>query len=77
MDLSSIGKWVVLAGLGLAGAGALLWLAGKAGLPLGRLPGDLRIERPGFSFLFPLGTCIVLSILLALILNLILRLLGK
>jgi len=56
----------------LASFGLLFLVADK--LPfLGRLPGDVRVERPGFSFYFPLATCAVLSVVLTVILNLILR----
>lgn len=34
--------------------------------PWGRLPGDILIERPGFTFSFPITTCIVVSMLLSL-----------
>ena len=44
------------------------WLAR---LGLGRLPGDVRIERPGFDFYFPLGSSILVSIVLSLLLILI------
>ena len=44
------------------------WLAR---LGLGRLPGDVRIERPGFGFYFPLGSSILVSIALSLLLTLI------
>ena len=44
MDAASIGKWIVVFGLGLVVAGGLLWLLTKAGLPLGRLPGDIHVE---------------------------------
>ena len=74
MLLSQLGKWIVIAGFGLVALGALLWLAGKAGLPLGRLPGDLRFERENFSVYFPVVTCIILSIILTLLLNVIPRL---
>ena len=74
MLLSQLGKWIVIAGFGLVALGALLWLAGKAGLPLGRLPGDLRFERENFSVYFPVVTCIILSIILTLLLNIIPRL---
>lgn len=74
MLLSQLGKWIVIAGFGLVALGALFWLAGKAGLPLGRLPGDLRFERENFSVYFPVVTCIILSIILTLLLNVIPRL---
>jgi len=77
MDFSTLGKWIVLFGLGLVVVGAILWIAGKSGVPFGSLPGDIRVERPGFSFNFPLVTCIVLSIVLTVILNIVLRLFRK
>ena len=40
-------------------------------LGLGRLPGDIRIQRPGFSIFFPLGTSLLVSIVLSLLLTLI------
>jgi len=53
--------------------GALVMLAGIAWpwiskLPLGRLPGDLIIDRPGFKFFFPISTMIILGIVVSLIL---------
>ena len=41
---------------------------------LGKLPGDLRIERPGFSFRFPLTSCLLVSAVLSLLLQLLARL---
>ena len=57
----------------LIALGFLLLLAGLAWpwlsrLPLGRLPGDIVVDRPGFRFFFPLTTMIVVSIVLSLIL---------
>jgi hypothetical protein len=40
-------------------------------LPFGALPGDIRFQRPGFTFFFPLGTSILLSIVLTLVLVLL------
>ena len=60
-------------GLGITLAGGAVWLVGKTGLPLGRLPGDIRIERGGFSFYFPLATSILVSLGLTLLLNLLAR----
>lgn len=58
-------KWLITLGIVLLVLGlAWPWL-GK--LPLGRLPGDIRFERDGFGFYFPLTTSLVLSILLSLI----------
>jgi Protein of unknown function (DUF2905) len=69
MDFSALGKWIILLGLGLIAVGLLVWLAGKIGIPFGSLPGDIRVERPGFSFRFPLATSIIISIVITLLLN--------
>jgi hypothetical protein len=77
MDLSSLGKGIVVFGLLLVVVGGALWLLGRAGLPLGRLPGDIRIGREGFSCYVPIVTMIVLSIVLTVLLNIIVRLLNR
>ncbi len=60
---------LVLAGAVIAIAGVLLILAERfPGLRLGRLPGDLSVERDGFRLYLPLGTSVVLSIVLTLLL---------
>jgi len=57
----------------LIGAGAvliivgLLWMVGGKFFNLGRLPGDIAIEKGSFKFYFPIVTCIVLSVILSLI----------
>lgn len=62
----SPGKLLVLVGLLLVAAGLFLTFGGK--IPwLGRLPGDIRIDRENFSFYFPLTTCILISLLLSLL----------
>ena len=76
-DATTIGKWIVVIGLGLAALGGLLWLAGRFGLPLGRLPGDINIQNGNFAFYFPCASSIVVSILLTVLLNLALRLLRR
>lgn len=73
-DLAPVGRWLLFAGLGLAAVGALVWAAARLGLPLGRLPGDIRIERPGVRFYFPLGTMVLVSLVLTLLVNLWIRL---
>ncbi len=67
--LVPLGKFVILAGGCLVAVGVVMMLLGRVGGRL--LPGDIVIERPGFSFYFPIGTSIALSILLTLILLLI------
>jgi hypothetical protein len=61
-----MGRWLILFGVLLIVLGVAWPLIAKLGL--GRLPGDLRIEREGFSFYFPLTTSLIVSILLTLLL---------
>ena len=65
--MSDVGKVLMVVGLALVGIGALIWLSGRLNLPLGRLPGDIRIERENFKFYFPLVTCLLISTVLTLI----------
>ncbi len=69
--------WLLLALGGLLLLlGALVLLAGW--LPfLGRLPGDIRIEREGLTFYFPLVTCLLLSLLLTVLASIVLWLWRK
>jgi len=53
-----VGPLLVLVGAVIAAVGALVWL----GVPLGRLPGDLLIERDGFRLYMPITTSIVVSV---------------
>jgi hypothetical protein len=64
-----MGRFLILAGLVIAGVGVLMTL----GMPLGRLPGDFAIKRGNFSFYFPLAT----SILVSLVLTLVMMFFGK
>ncbi len=58
-----MGKAILVAGLVIAGIGLLM----MAGVPFGRLPGDIMIRRGSTSFYFPLATSIVVSIILTLL----------
>ncbi|AEF94102.1 hypothetical protein Desca_1242 [Desulfotomaculum nigrificans CO-1-SRB] len=70
--LASMGKMLIFFGLFMALIGGILLLAGK--LPgIGRLPGDIFVQRGNFTFYFPVVTSILLSILLTVILNVIFR----
>lgn len=72
--MMELGRLLFRIGIGVAVLGGLLWLAGRWQLPLGRLPGDIRVERENFVFYAPLGTSLLLSLLLTLALNLLSRL---
>jgi hypothetical protein len=71
MDVSSIGKAFVVIGLVVVGLGVLLVVGG--GLGLGRLPGDFSFGRGNFKVFFPLATCLLLSIVATIVLNLFRR----
>ena len=70
------GKLTLIAGGVLVLIGGLLWLGSKTGI-IGRLPGDIRIERPGVTCLFPLATSIIISVVLTIVLNIAVRLLRR
>ena len=72
MDLRAIAKLLLFGGLILILAGALLLILAK--LPfIGKLPGDVHIQRRGFSLYLPLATCLLLSILMTIMLRLFLK----
>jgi hypothetical protein len=71
MDLTGVGRVLLLLAVVIAVMGVLLILAGRGILP--RLPGDIAIQRGNTTFYFPLGTSIVLSLVVTVVLNLVLR----
>lgn len=79
MDLQTIGRTLLIVGIGLAVIGGALMLLGR--LPflqsLGNLPGDLRIEGQGFTCFIPIVSMILISVVLTIILNIIIRLLNR
>jgi hypothetical protein len=77
MELSFYGRWLMAIGGLMVLVGGGLYLAGRFGLPLGRLPGDFKIEFENFSFYFPLTTTLLLSIGLSVLINLLGRLLRR
>jgi hypothetical protein len=64
-----MGRLLVLVGLIIAGAGVLVML----GVPFGRLPGDVIIRRGNATFYFPLGTSILVSVILTLLFTILRR----
>ena len=70
--MPEIGKMLVLFGIVTVLLGLALWSGFGAGW-LGRLPGDVRIERGNFGFYFPIVTCVIVSIVLTLLMALFRR----
>jgi hypothetical protein len=70
--MHELGKLLVILGTIILLIGLALW-SGFGGGWLGRLPGDIRIERGNSAFYFPIVTCIIISIALSLILSLFRR----
>jgi len=75
MDMETISRYLMLGGIILFLVGGGVYLAAKFGIPLGRLPGDIRIKVENGSFYFPLTSSILVSVVLTVLLNLIARLL--
>jgi len=62
-----LGRMLIVAGLVLVAAGVIVTLLAKSPIPLGRLPGDIRIQGKHGSFYFPIVTCLLLSILFSVV----------
>ena len=71
--MGDVGRMLVMLGGLLLLLGVVLILAGKANLPLGRLPGDIVLRGKNTTFYFPLMSCIALSVLLSLVLYVVSR----
>jgi len=67
-----IGRVLIITGIVILGLGLLLAFGGRIPL-LGKLPGDILIKKDGFTFYFPVVTFLLLSVILTLLINFILR----
>ncbi|PYY14321.1 MAG: DUF2905 domain-containing protein [Acidobacteria bacterium] len=65
--MGSFGKLLIGVGGLLIVIGLCVLLANRAGIPLGRLPGDINYRSKNAAFFFPITTCIILSIVLSLV----------
>jgi uncharacterized membrane protein YidH (DUF202 family) len=70
--MTELGKFLVIIGIVLVIVGFIFW-SGLTPKWLGRLPGDIRIEREHSAFYFPIVTCIIISIVLSLLLSIFRR----
>ena len=65
--MQEIGKFVVILGVFLVVVGVILWRFPGLFAWVGKLPGDIAVQKGNFSFYFPVVTCIVVSIVLTLL----------
>ena len=81
MQLDQVGRTIMFVGLGIAALGGLIWLSSKVPFlnKLGSLPGDIRFTSPDGSFgcYVPLVSMILVSVVLTILLNLVVRLINK
>jgi hypothetical protein len=75
--MENIARFLVIGGIILILIGGGVYLAAKFGIPLGRLPGDIRIEGENGSFYFPVTSSILVSVVLTIVINLIMRFFRK
>ena len=75
--MENFARYLMIGGIVLFLIGGGAYLASRFGIPLGRLPGDIRIEGENGSFYFPLTTSILVSVLLTILLNIISRFMQK
>ena len=73
---TSTAKSIIFFGLALTAVGVLIYFFGEKFRWLGRLPGDIRVQREGFRFYFPVTTMILLSMAASALLWLIRRMKG-
>lgn len=71
MPRSSLGPTLVVIGVLVVAVGLLVWAGALSWF--GRLPGDIRVERPNASFYFPITSMVLLSIVLSVVLAIIRR----
>lgn len=75
--METIARYLMLGGIALFLIGGGVYLTAKLGIPLGRLPGDIRIEGENGTFYFPLASSVLVSVVLTILLNVIVRLWKK
>lgn len=71
--MQELGKALLGVGLLIALAGVVILVSARLGFPLGRLPGDFAFRGRHFSVYFPLGTCILVSVVLSVLLYVVSR----
>lgn len=77
MDGATIGKGLITVGLGIILIGVILWGGSRMGFPLGKLPGDISYQKNAFGLYIPIVTCVIVSIILTVIINIALWIFRK
>ena len=77
MELSLLARIVALFGLILLIVAGILYLLDRLDLPLGNLPGDIKLKRGNFTCALPLVSSLIISVVLTVILNVVLYFLKK
>jgi len=67
---SQTGKWMILAGILIVITGVIIYFFHDKLNWLGKLPGDIRIEKENFRFYFPVTTMIIISVIITILVNL-------
>jgi hypothetical protein len=75
--LYSIARFLLIAGIVLVVAAGAVYAAARLGLPLGRLPGDIVIRRGNGTVYIPITTSILVSVVLSILINLIMRIANR
>jgi len=75
--MENIARYLMIGGVILFLIGGGVYLASKFGLPLGHLPGDIHFQNGNFTFYFPLASSILISVILTILLNIIIRFIRK
>ena len=74
---SLLARWIFYLGLGLILVAGVIWLLGRLNIHLGELPGDFRFQRENISCFIPLASLLLISGILTLLINLLLRSMRK
>lgn len=77
MDMYNFARLFIFLGLIFLAIGGIAYVLTRFGLPLGHLPGDIRIQGQNVTCIVPIVSMILISIVLTVVLNVVIRLLNK
>ncbi len=75
--MMSLARFLILMGIIFIVVGGLIYVAARSGLSLGRIPGDIRLQSGNMTCVIALGTSLLLSVVLTILLNVVIRLLNR